>query len=249
MNACSSCQEESFLSRLSAVMKKLSKPQIVFMDCDGVIFDSNELKNNAFAQSVAGYPAKSTALFDAHVRAQGGVSRYEKFDHFFRTIHPVNDPKAEIAKALEHFSRRSKEVYAMLEPIPEALHFAQLMGRGSVYVVSGSDQEELRGVFSAHGIRDCFVDVLGSPTKKPAHFKAVLKQRRISAEHALMVGDGLADFQAAKALGMPFIFLERFSDWSNAKDVLVGQADVYIAENWQKVLELLEDLPGGLEGG
>jgi phosphoglycolate phosphatase-like HAD superfamily hydrolase len=203
---------------------------LVFMDCDGVIFDTNAAKTTAFVESVAGYPeAAREALADYH-KHYGGMSRYAKLRHFFTSIHPVDDVDGELARALERFGEVSERAYGLLKPRPEALAFAQSMG--VAYVVSGADQNELRRVFERQAIAQHFAAVLGSPSGKEEHMRAVLSQRGVVPERALMVGDGRLDFEASGALGMPFVFLSEMTNWRTAHDELAGIDNVFIADSW-----------------
>lgn len=209
---------------------------VVFMDCDGVIFDSNEMKSGAMAAAVAGYPQPAVDEIVALHQKQGGISRHAKLRHFFTEIHPVEDVEAALAEALDKFGAHSKNGYRSIEPIPAALDFARAFdGPRNVYVVSGTDQAELREVFESKGLTSNFADVLGSPTTKPEHFRRVLAERGVAATNALMVGDGSGDFEAARALGMPFVFLAPYSDWATATTDLTGQPDVHIAKDWAEL--------------
>ncbi|MEQ9498731.1 MAG: HAD hydrolase-like protein [Deltaproteobacteria bacterium] len=215
---------------------------VVFMDCDGVLFDSNAMKSDAIAAAVAGYPPGDvTRLVELHLD-QGGISRHAKLRRFFTEIHPVDDVEAALAEALDKFGAHSKRAYAALDPIPAALDFVEALRGCSVNVVSGTDQAELREVFAAKGLMARFADVLGSPTTKPVHLRRVLDAAGVAAARAVMIGDGRGDFQAAREVGMPFVFLAAYSDWASAAVALEGEPNVYVARDWA---ELSSWLPSG----
>ncbi len=217
----------------------LHHPRVVFMDCDGVIFDSNPLKARAFMQALDGASEEARARFRAYDRSHGGTSRYALFRHFYTQIQPLQAPERAIEAALARFSALSQAAYAQLTPLPSALAFAGAFdGPQRVFVVSGSDQAELRGVFERHGLTDRFADVLGSPKTKPEHFQATLEARGLSGAQALMIGDGQTDFESAKALNVPFIFLEPHSHWTSARRVLSEEnaLPVRIAPSWETLL-------------
>jgi phosphoglycolate phosphatase-like HAD superfamily hydrolase len=209
--------------------------EIVFMDCDGVIFDVNAHKVRAFSEALARYPEPARNELVAFHREHGGMSRYDKFRHFFREIHPVDDQEQAMAEALERFGVISERGYQELEPRSEALVFSDRMG-GNVHVVSGADEVELRRVFDVKGIRNRFASVLGSPCSKRKHMATVLYERFCPANHALMVGDGRSDFEAAQALGVPFVFLREMSLWASADAALRDAPDAFIAESWSELL-------------
>lgn len=206
---------------------------VAFLDCDGVLFDSNPMKSGAMAAAVAGRPDEAVEAILAYHAAHGGISRYEKLRYFFTEVHPVDDAEVAIADALERFGAHARDGYRELDPLPAALPFVRALGGpASVYVVSGSDQEELRAVFEAKGLRRLFADVLGSPTTKPRHLNDVLTERAVAPERAVLIGDGRGDFEAAREVGLPFVFLEAHSDWADARRALEGAPEVFIAPDW-----------------
>jgi len=217
----------------------LRRPRVTFMDCDGVIFDANAVKVSAFEAALADAPAGPRGALIAHHKQTGGISRYEKLRRFYTEMVPVDDPEAVIAEALRRFSEASVAGYRALQPRPEALQFAEALGgAASVYVVSGSDGEELRRIFGEHGMLGHFAEVLGSPTKKVPHMRRVLEDRGVAPREALMIGDGRGDLEACRALGVPFIFLREMSEWTGA-DAHLGTEDA-IAADWPAVLGWLE---------
>lgn len=210
-------------------------PRVTFMDCDGIIFDANGAKVAAFEAALADEPAGPRAELIAHHKQTGGVSRYEKLRRFYTEMVPSDDPEASIAAALGRFSQASIAGYRSLTPRPEALRFAEAMGgTETVYVVSGSDGEELRQVFAEHDLLGRFADVLGSPTKKVPHMQRVLSERGVAPTEALMIGDGRGDLEACHTLGVPFIFLREMSEWTDA-DAHLSPDDV-VAPDWATVL-------------
>lgn len=201
------------------------------MDCDGVIFDVNEAKHRAFAAAVDAYPAEAREQLVAHQAQTGGVSRYDRFRWFFTEVVAVQDVDAAVDEAVTRFSAITRRAYDELSPHPEALRFAERRGGAeSVYVVSGSDQSELRAIFEEHGIRERFAAVLGSPKRKAEHFRQVLVQRGVNPRDALMIGDGSGDWKAAREVGIPFVFLREMSTWTTWEGAI--DESVRVADTW-----------------
>ncbi|TNF35274.1 MAG: HAD family hydrolase [Deltaproteobacteria bacterium] len=213
-------------------------PKLVFLDCDGVIYDTNRLKCDAYRHALAGYPEAEVDAVVAHHKATGGVSRFVKLRRFFTELHPVADVEAALAPALEAFSDYSREGYAHLAPRPEALAFAAHHGGPArVYVVSGGSEAELRDVFARAGIADRFTAILGSPLTKRDHLEAVLAERGVAARDALFIGDGWADWDTTRALGVPFVFLAEMSEWHDGPDIVRGSPDTAVAATWEELLD------------
>ena len=67
-------------------MKNLKLYKNLIFDCDGIIFNSNKIKTEAFKEVVSHYGNEAAKeLVKFHVM-NGGISRYKKFNYFFETI-------------------------------------------------------------------------------------------------------------------------------------------------------------------
>lgn len=217
-----------------------SPADLVFMDCDGVIYDTNRLKCDAYRYALVDYPRPIVEDLVTYHRATGGVSRYLKIERFFREMHPVPDPDGAARAALERFSAFCERGYERMRPRPEALAFAATCGGPArVHVVSGSDEAELRRVFDAADLRHRFVEVHGSPVGKKVHLARIAAQARVPLERCLFVGDGWGDWDAATALGVPFVFLAEMSEWDEGHATLERAApDLLVSEaaSWDELL-------------
>lgn len=211
----------------------------LIFDCDGVIFDSNELKNVAFAEVVGRrYDSTVVAQFVEHHRKNGGVSRYVKFRHLFEGIlhQPVDDHVVE--QLLAEFSLRCQELYAQSAFTQGALECLEVLApRFPLYVASGSDEVELQAVFQHRGLSPLFRGVFGSPRRKGDIVGQILAE---SGHVALMVGDAVADFRAATQHGIRAVLMPTYSD---AKADLLALA----AETGTLVIQTLTELPALIE--
>lgn len=227
------------------VARQLRAAPCVFMDCDGVIFDSNRHKLDALEAVLARFDVASHGPMRAYWAESGGVSRYVKFDHFARRVLALSGGEAErvAAQAVERFAEHSRAGYARLRPLPQALEFARALGAPRLVVSSGTDGDELRGVFADKGLTSLFPVVLGSPETKAEHVRAQLAERRAEPGQCLFVGDGAADLEVAQQFGMPFVFLAAYSGWQGAGAALElaaqqGRAPVMQVAAWTELLAL-----------
>ena len=81
---------------------------LAFLDCDGVIFDINAAKTQAFVDALASYPPTAVGSLADYHRAHGGISRYVKFRHFFTELCPVDDVEASVQAALDRTAVRQR---------------------------------------------------------------------------------------------------------------------------------------------
>ena len=193
-------------------------PNVVVFDCDGVLIDSNRLKISLFRETLerAGFAAPDIERFAAFQAASFGMSRYRLFDALLgwdlshRPAVARDDLVATYAGLL-------RDKYVAVLPTPGMQEVvASLEVDCDLYVVSGSDQSELREVLRERGEADPFRMILGSPATKEANLRLVLddvRRRHGMAEPAriVFVGDAEADFRAAEAHGLRFVYMDAYS--------------------------------------
>ncbi len=189
---------------------------IVF-DCDGVIFNSNKTKVNAYfevAKRMGGTDAQAQALVDHHV-AKGSFPRNGKIEYYFQ--HILKQPLTpELMQQYLHtfdeildVALLECEVATGIDELKNATPQARWM------LLSGGDQAELRRVFPKRNLAHLFeAGIFGGPDKK----EEVLAREKGNGNiqfPALFVGDSKYDFQAATGAGLDFVFL---SDWTEVRD-------------------------------
>lgn len=185
----------------------------VILDCDGVIFDSNRLKSAAFRDVLLPRfgDVVATEFLDHHHK-NGGVSRFVKFRHLYTGILGKPEDETEIHVMLGEFSERCLALYAecpMTAGASEALR--DLASRHTLFVASGSDENELGQVMKQRKLESYFAGVFGSPMPKPACVERALAAAPTGAP-AVMVGDAVMDYRAAAANGIRCILMPTYSD-------------------------------------
>ncbi|MDB5376722.1 MAG: family hydrolase [Rubritepida sp.] len=189
---------------------------IVF-DCDGVLLDSNELKTACFREvlEAGGYEAGDIARFVEFQRASFGMSRYRLFEALLGwelAVRPPLDRDHLLARYAEALGGR----YVACTATPGMREVVgALAARTPVYIVSGSDQAELRGVMAERGDASMFRLILGSPTNKFDNLMLVLedlaKDGPVDPADLVFVGDAEADMTAARKAGLGFVYMDGFS--------------------------------------
>ena len=178
----------------------------ILFDFDGVILDSARLKTEAFVHCYAGAPEDRLREIVAYQERHGGIGRREKFAHFERTLFGRSGDAATVDELCARFARHVDT--AMLEApfIPGALEALRaLSDRMPLHLVSGMPEIELRQVVEKRGLAPFFASIDGSPTTKLTAFRRILDERRTAPTHALAIGDSLTEYDAACALGIPFL--------------------------------------------
>lgn len=187
-------------------------------DCDGVVLDSNRIKSDAFYQATSPYgDVAAQAMVDHHV-ANGGVSRYKKFAYFLENIIAPTQAGPDLEALLNAYASHVREglLNCPIAPGLEALR--QKVPDARWLIVSGGDQAELREVFFQRNLANFFDgSIFGSPDTKDEILERELAIGNIT-QPALFLGDSKYDYQAARAAGLDFVFLNAWSeveDWQS----------------------------------
>lgn len=197
-----------------------SNIQSVVFDCDGVLFDSNYIKSESFAEVISGEIPEAISAFLAFHSANGGVSRYEKFNWFYRDALGRADWAALSKKASENFADTVQKRLMQAAMVPGALSLLQQLKAREVrcFVVSGGAHNEVNELISSRGLGEYFDEVLGSPISKKEHLQRLQVAGKLVSP-ALFVGDATSDLQAAEAFSMKFVFVQQYSLWANGAQV------------------------------
>ncbi len=183
------------------------KLQAVFWDFDGVVLDSVHVKTKAFGRMFSKYgPTVEQAVLEYH-RANGGISRFEKFRYYYNNLlnRPVSDAELKLLGA--EFSSLVMEEVLNAPFIPGALAtLDNLLVRGiPAFVVSGTPEEEVRHIVKERSLSQYFVEVYGSPRKKVEIITDILARKAYDASRCVFLGDAMTDYEAAKESGVNFV--------------------------------------------
>ena len=177
---------------------------IYFWDFDGVILESTQVRINAFIFALSSYKKKYVnKLIDYH-QNNGGLSRYNKFEYFFSNILNKKRFKDDFNKSLKLFSDYINNSFnefllnkSLINTIKEI--------NGVHYIVSGSDQNELRMLSEHFKISDYFEDIFGSPRTKIDILNSINNKSKFKKNECLFIGDSINDYQASKDFGIDFL--------------------------------------------
>lgn len=177
----------------------------VILDFDGVILDSVQAKGRAFVRLFSEYPQHAGAIAAFH-DANGGLNRVPKIRAICQTIIGRQIDEQELALLCDRFADLAAEELEQAGFVPGALEFITNNSQQyNLAVVSATPHEELQRIVAERGIANCFRLVLGAPPGKAENLGIALRTLGILAQDACFVGDALADFEGAQAVGIPFV--------------------------------------------
>jgi phosphoglycolate phosphatase len=179
--------------------------KLIIFDFDGVIVESNGIKDKAFRKIFDRFPAYSEDIWAYHTK-NVSASRYAKFDYILEKTGRQGD---EILKneLLSDFSNDTLELMKSVSFVAGAKDFlAHMQGKLPLYLLSVTPQEDLDKIIAHLNIRSYFKDVYGCPPwNKPKAIKDIIAKENILPGEVVMVGDSYGDQRAALETGIHFV--------------------------------------------
>lgn len=181
------------------------KIELIILDFDGVIVESNHVKDSAFAEILNRYPEYASDFFQYH-RENISLSRYRKFDYLLKLIGQTGNEELK-KELLRDFSTSTLKIMRSIPFVTGAMDFLQTMHqRMPLYLASVTPIEDLEIILGSLRIRSYFKDVYGCPPwTKPLAVKDILGKENISPGKTVLVGDSYGDQNAAIETGIHFI--------------------------------------------
>jgi len=177
----------------------------VFLDFDGVIKDSVEVKSDAFEQLFLPFGKDLARRVRKHHELNGGMSRFDKFPIYLRWA-GQSPSQSLITSYSNKFSCLVKQKVIDSEWVLGIIDYLQSnMNRKIFFLVTATPQQEIESIIDNLEIRQYFKEVIGSPTKKEDAIRMLLTDYSIEPEQAVMIGDSSSDYYAALANQVSFI--------------------------------------------
>lgn len=177
-----------------------------------MILDSNRFKLKAMERALSAYPAILINNFIEYFKCNFGKSRFhhiEVLSHTFLNVPLTADQKEEI---LELYAEQCKRLYLECEICVDILNFIKGLKSTGCWVVSGSEQLELREVFKRRRLDCYFNEVYGSPVLKTENIKTLMRNNGLVPRETCLFGDSMGDYEAAKENHIDFIFCKKYSN-------------------------------------
>ena len=179
----------------------------IFWDFDGVLMNSNAVRDQGFIEVLKDYPKEQVEQLMVFHRNNGGLSRYVKFRYFFEEIRGESISDEKIIGWARKFSMIMRQL--LVNPdllIKETLKYVKKNYKDiPMHIVSGSDQEELRYLCKEMHIDSYFTSIHGSPKPKTQWVTEILDEYQYQPESCFLIGDSRNDFEAAMDNQMDFM--------------------------------------------
>jgi len=196
-------------------MLNLGQYTHAFFDCDGVILNSNKVKSEAFTSALDGESPELVQQFVQYHQKNGGISRFVKFEYFFKHIKKQLNYKKDLALAIDKYAQLSFQGLLACTEIMGVRDILEGFNKQHTFcfVVSGGEQEEVRKALSKRDFSSYFYGIYGSPENKQTHLSNI--DRHFNISKGIYFGDAKSDYEAAKAFDMDFVYIYGASEWEN----------------------------------
>jgi len=169
----------------------------IFLDFDGVIKESVEVKTDAFVKLFSVFGDKIAAKVKIHHEENGGVSRYDKIP-LYLTWAGESVNRDAITEYSDKFSELVKQSVIQSKWVPGIVSYLENQSESKVFfIVTATPQDEINEIVSALEIKKYFKEIVGTPITKKKAIKQILEKYVIDCQRSIMVGDAITDYDAA----------------------------------------------------
>jgi len=217
------------------------KFDFVVFDFDGVLVNSTAMKTNVFLEVISNYSVEEQNQFIEFHKRNGGVSRWDKFEYFFREIvkladeREINQKASELADRFTFLLTREIETLTLTDGALLTLQSLEKL-RKPCFIVSGASEKEVVTITKNNKIEKYFEVILGSPKNKHQNLSFLKQQGKLNGQ-GVFIGDSFTDYQSALDFKLFFIYMKSFSEWISREEY---DQDFYLTiENLSELNTLL----------
>lgn len=195
----------------------------IILDCDGVVLDSNFIKENNIKIALSNYLfGEDLIKCMKYFNDNAGIAREAKLQQF------ISD-KTILNNILKEYNSLNLESLKKAPLVTGILNFIKSVHANGIPIdlLSGGDQDEVIEIFKYRGIYEVFNNIYGGPKSKMEH----LKNKKLSSR-PFFFGDSAYDFQIAKVFNIDFGFI-----YGQTDQILINNCELIkiVAPNFENI--------------
>jgi HAD superfamily hydrolase (TIGR01509 family) len=181
--------------------------RVLFLDFDGVIKESLDVKTRAFGEIFAPWGSEVMARARKHHIVNGGMSRYKKIPLYLREYCGVEPTEKMVQDLLDDFASRVIDEVIASPFVAGALDLIRQTHAAGIpmAIVTGTPQPEMEMIAKACDLTKYFARIYGSPRDKHELLAIACPELGVKGSECVFVGDAINDWQPAHDLGIPFV--------------------------------------------
>lgn len=178
----------------------------ILFDFDGVILDSMKIKGDGFLELFKEHDVKYLNSIETYHYENGGVSRFDKIRYFYENIIRKEISEEEIVSLSEKFGNIiTKKLIDKNNLIEDSMKFIiSKYEKYNLHIVSGAEHNELNMICKQLDIKNFFLTINGSPTKKSLLVSKVMAEFKYKQSETILIGDANTDLMAANENSIEF---------------------------------------------
>lgn len=205
----------------------------IFFDFDGVLAESVHVKTQAYYDMYLPYGEEIAQKVMEHHQANGGVSRFEKFKIYHKEHLGIEITQEQLDDLTQQYSELVIEKVVNSPEIEGASNFLEeFSGSIKYWIITGTPTNEIEIITKRRGIKDYFVELCGSPTKKWEWTEYLIEKNSLNRDEILFLGDAMSDYKAAEISKLNFALRDYEETYKLFKDYDVLRfTDFYDLQN------------------
>ena len=209
----------------------------IFFDFDGVLAESVHVKTLAYHDMYLPYGKDIADKVVAHHKANGGVSRFEKCKIYHKEHLGIKISQNQLDELTKQYSELVIEKVVNSPEINGATKFlVDFSGKMKYWIITGTPTAEIEIITERRGIKDYFVELCGSPTKKWEWTEYLIEKNSLNRNETLILGDAMSDYKASQISKLHFALRDYEETYELFKDYDVLRfTDFYDLQNKLKL--------------
>lgn len=194
----------------------------IILDFDGVILESNEIKIEGFYLLFKGFGEDKAFKISNYFRNNAGFSRYDIIRYFFLKILNEEINESILIQYATQYSSIVRDKVLKAKFVDGCKDFLLKNDSYNLFIVSSSDENDLKYICAELKISKCFNDILGSPTKKAINIKNIIDKYNLKKDESIYIGDSLNDYHATVKNNIVFIGRDSgIFDFNELDDIII----------------------------
>lgn len=193
----------------------------IILDFDGVILESNNVKIDGFYKLFEPFGLNVAKEASEYFTQNAGLSRYDVIRYILEIVLQTSCDDTLLYKYAQRYSDIVKNEVINCKFVSGFQEFI-IETKSNLYIVSSSDQEDLRYICNKINISKYFRQILGSPVKKDENIKYLINYYNLNKDETIYIGDSINDYYATIKNGLKFIGRDsKIFDFTTLQDVPV----------------------------